>query len=144
MACTVAGVCLALALAPSAPVFVPTSRFTLAWMHSIEQIRWEEDYAVGPDPAGAPGCRLLPGEARIHGSGAGMDPPPDAHWRDGWYAYQPHTPPLRLLRLTRSPYTADYDWCVDGRCRSLSRVLPSDGGVTLLWACSARSEPPPP
>ena len=36
--------------------------FTLAWTHSIEKIRWEEDYRVTPSG-------LLLGEARVKGSG---------------------------------------------------------------------------
>jgi hypothetical protein len=134
-ACAAAGVCLALALGHAPPLFLPTTQFTLAWTHSIEKTRWEEDYTVRPAADGE-GCRLVAGAARIRGSGAGMDPPPDAVLRDGWYVYQPHTPPLRQLLLTRSPYTADYDWCENGRCRTLGRILPSDGGVTRLWACT--------
>ncbi|MGE0496563.1 MAG: DUF1850 domain-containing protein [Ramlibacter sp.] len=141
-----AGVCLALAAAtggpaaapavkPPAPVFVPVQRFTLAWTHSIEKIRWEEDYAVtGGAPASAPLLRAV--GARVHGSGAGMEPPAGAVLHNGWYDYVPTTPPLQVLRLTRSPYTADYDWCVAGQCRPLSQLLPSDGGVTLLWPCN--------
>ncbi|CAM5784864.1 hypothetical protein CCAE64S_01448 [Castellaniella caeni] len=65
-------------------------------------------------------------------------PPPDAvHHADGWYEYQPHTGPLPELRLTRSPYTADYDWCVQGRCQPLRAVMPTDGDVTLLRPCAA-------
>ena len=47
---TVLGICLALAAAPAASIFVPAERFTLAWTHSIEKVRWEEDYAVLPGP----------------------------------------------------------------------------------------------
>lgn len=130
------GVCLALAAAlQGAPVFVPVQEFTLAWTHSIEKIRWEEDYAVvAPPEAGAPAL-LVATRARILGSGAGMEPPPDAVLRDGWYVYTPDTAPLHELRLTRSPYTADYDWCTGGRCQKLSALLPSDGSVTLLRPC---------
>ncbi|MGB3706006.1 MAG: DUF1850 domain-containing protein [Castellaniella sp.] len=132
------GVCLTLAAAPGVPPrFVPVRAFTLAWTHSIEKIRWEEDYTVQADPDGRP--RLVPGQARIRGSGAGMEPPPDAVLRrDGWYVYQPHTRPLDELRLTRSPYVADYDWCVDGRCEPLRAVMPTDGDVTLLRPCQGR------
>jgi hypothetical protein len=147
----VLGICLALAAHvaagphPALPPatdplvrFVPATAFTLAWTHSIEKIRWEEDYrvvAVAPD---AP--RLLPKRARIHGSGAGMDPPPDAVFRDGWYEYTPPDRPDEPLRLTRSAYTADFDWCARGQgCRPLGDLLPSDGDVTLLWACEMRS-----
>jgi hypothetical protein len=131
------GICLTLAAAPQVPArFVPVDRFTLAWTHSIEKIRWEEDYRVQADASGRP--MLVAGHARILGSGAGMDPPPDAvHHADGWYEYQPHTPPLTILRLTRSPYVPDYDWCVRGRCEPLRAVMPTDGDVTLLRPCRA-------
>jgi hypothetical protein len=131
------GVCLALAAALNAkPVFVPLQDFTLAWTHSIERTRWEEDYmVVAPLRAGAPAL-LVATRARIRGSGAGMEPPADAVLRDGWYVYTPDTAPLHELRLTRSPYTADYDWCTQGRCQPLSALLPSDGSVTLLKPCS--------
>ncbi len=134
------GVCLTLAAAPGVPPrFVPVRAFTLAWTHSIEKIRWEEDYTVQSGPQGRP--VLIPGQARIRGSGAGMEPPPDAVLRrDGWYVYQPHTRPLNELRLTRSPYVADYDWCVGGRCEPLRAVMPTDGDVTLLRPCARPSQ----
>lgn len=134
-----AGVCLALVTAAGVsaghPVFVPVERFTLAWMHSIEKVRWEEDYAVvpGKTPGSAPALQAL--AARVHGSGAGMEPPADARLHDGWYEYTPRIQTPAELRLTRSAYTADYEWCAQGRCRPLSELLPSDGSVTLLTAC---------
>jgi len=141
------GVCLALAASPPdeglGPLpddashthvrFVPATRFTLAWTHSIEKTRWEEDYRVRQDRAGQPALRLE--RARIRGSGAGMEPPAGAVLRQGWYEYTPAAQPEGPLRLTRSAWTADYDWCVGGRCRPLSELLPTDSGVTLLWAC---------
>lgn len=131
------GVCLTLAAAPHVPArFVPVQAFTLAWTHSIEKTRWEEDYTIRADDAGRP--ILIAGHARILGSGAGMDPPPGAvHHANGWYEYQPRTGPLHVLRLTRSPYTADYDWCVHGRCQPLLAIMPTDGDVTLLRPCRA-------
>ncbi len=138
------GVCLSLAAAPQVPPrFVAARAFTLAWTHSIEKIRWEEDYTVRTGARGQP--ILIPGHARIRGSGAGMEPPPDALLRpDGWYEYQPHTGPLSLLRLTRSPYTADYDWCVQGRCEPLRAIMPTDGDVTLLRPCRGPGAQPDP
>ena len=143
------GVCLALAasLPPGADpqalaaearaasvVFVPRSAFTLAWTHSIEKTRWEEDYRVeAAAGGGAPVLRLL--QARIRGTGAGMEPPAGAVLHQGWYSYIPATQPEGPLRLTRSAYTPDYDWCAQGRCRPLGALLPSDGDITLLWPC---------
>lgn len=136
------GVCLALAAAsPSAaPVFVPVERFTLAWMHSIEKVRWEEDYLierVGTRPV----LRAL--TARVRGSAAGMEPPEDAVLRHGWFEYQPKTWSPQGLRLTRSIFTADYEWCVNGRCVPLAHLLPSDGDITLLTPCEATAKVQP-
>ncbi|HLQ85836.1 MAG TPA: DUF1850 domain-containing protein, partial [Salinisphaeraceae bacterium] len=129
------GVCLSLAVAPQMPPrFVPTLGFTIAWTHSIEKTRWEEDYTVQLNDDDEP--VLVPGHARILGSGAGMEPPPDAtHKSGGWYEYQPQTAPLRALRMTRSTYTADYEWCMHGWCQPMARIMPSDGNVTLLRPC---------
>jgi hypothetical protein len=131
------GVCLALAAVQgAAPVFVPVEHFTLAWTHSIEKVRWEEDYAVRPGamPGAPPVLQAL--TARVRGSGAGMEPPPDAVLRDGWFEYTPPTLSPHGLRLTRSAFTADYDWCVGGRCAPLYSLLPSDGDITLLTPCT--------
>ena len=37
---------LCLGLAGAVWVELPTPAFTLAWTHTIEKIRWEEDYSV--------------------------------------------------------------------------------------------------
>lgn len=125
------GICLALAASSAAPVFVPAERFTLAWMHSIEKVRWEEDYAVTPSP---PTLQAL--AARVRGSAAGMEPPDDARLINGWYTYTPHMRNPAELRLTRSEFTPDYELCLQGQCQPLSVWLPSDGGITRLTACS--------
>ncbi|MDP2095951.1 MAG: DUF1850 domain-containing protein [Hydrogenophaga sp.] len=126
------GICLALAASSTAPVFVPAERFTLAWTHSIEKVRWEEDYAVTPSPS-PPTLHAL--AARVRGSAAGMEPPDDARLVNGWYTYTPQMRHPPELRLTRSEFTADYELCLQGRCQPLSAWLPSDGGVTRLTAC---------
>lgn len=126
------GVCLVLASTPHAtPVFMPEQAFTLAWTHSIEKVRWEEDYTVIQDNKPT----LIAGAARIKGSAAGMEPPPEARVHDGWYEYQPDPRPDVPLRLTRSVYTPDFDWCTHGKCQSLGALLPSDGDITLLYPC---------
>ena len=86
--------------------------FTIAWTHSVEKIRWEEDYRVE-------GRALRLTEARIAGSGAGMDPPPGARFEGGVWHYTPALAPLPELRLTHSSYTAGYELCHDGSCAPL-------------------------
>ena len=135
------GVCLALATAlqSTPPVFVPVQRFTLAWTHSIEKVRWEEDYLVEQE-RGGPTLRAL--TARVRGSAAGMEPPEDAVLRNGWYEYQPATWSPQGLRLTRSDFAADYEWCTQGHCQPMASLLPSDGGVTLLTPCESPGKTP--
>ncbi len=138
------GVCLVLAALSAtpthAPAFMATERFTLAWTHSIEKVRWEEDYAVvaahGPKQA-----ELRALTARVKGSAAGMEPPPDAVLKDGWYSYTPAERAPDGLPLSRSGFVPDYELCVDERCRPLSHWLASDGGVTRLTACRAPGKP---
>jgi hypothetical protein len=119
--------CLAAGIA-SAMLTVNT--FTLAWTHSIEKIRWEEDWRID---AGA----LHISEARIRGIGAGMEPPPDAVLRDGVWHYRPQLPPQKSLRLTHSPHTTGYELCFSGQCKSLAQHLPGidNHAVIELRAC---------
>jgi hypothetical protein len=125
------GVCLAL-LGAGQPVFIPVQQFTLAWVHTIEKVRWEEDYAV---ELVADAAVLKATAARVRGSAAGMEPPPDAQLKNGWYAYKPQIRQPAELRLTRSGFAADYEFCSAGRCRPMSDFLTSDGGMTLVTAC---------
>jgi len=109
---------------------LPLQALTLAWTHSIEKIRWEEDYRVVDR-------RLILTEARIKGSGAGMEPPDAALLRNGVWHYRPALPPLERLRLTHSPYAKDYELCNAGSCRSLAELLPgmADTAVVEVAPC---------
>ncbi len=104
--------------------------FTLAWMHSIEKVRWEEDWRVE-------GFQLRIVEARIKGTGAGMEPPPDSVLYDGAWHYRPALTPLTSLRLTHSPYTAGYELCLDHVCQPLVDFLPgiADTATIVLEGC---------
>jgi hypothetical protein len=57
---------LCLGLAGSIWAQLPVANFTLAWNHSIEKIRWEEDYRVTAQG-------LVLEQARVRGNGAGME-----------------------------------------------------------------------
>jgi hypothetical protein len=106
--------------------------FTLAWTHSIEKIRWEEDWRVEGD-------RLHLVEARVLGSGAGMEAPAGSRFERGVWHYDPHVAPLQVLRLTHSIYTAGYEICHDGACQALAESAPraTNGDVIALSACPA-------
>jgi hypothetical protein len=107
---------------------LPEGRFTLAWTHSIEKIDWEEDYLVA-------GGWLYLDEARVRGTGAGMEIPAGARLDHGVYRYRPRSRWFRELRLTRSPYTADYRLCIGGSCRPLSDWLPVASALTIAQPC---------
>lgn len=104
-------------------VFVPALAFTLGWTHSVEKTGWEEDWRVVDD-----GLVLV--EARIAGSGAGMEPPQGAVLRDGVWHYAPPARVHRAVALAVSPYAQPYRFCVDGRCRPLAEVA----GITSPFA----------
>lgn len=118
------------------PVFVPGKQVTLAWTHSIEKVRWEEDYVVGINPVVGASPILHAVKARVRGSAAGMEPPDDAVLKDGWYEYTPQIESIGELRLTRSEFTADYELCHASNCQTMSHWLPSDQGITLMMPCS--------
>ena len=131
---TALGICLSWAALSGPAVWVPGEHFTLAWTHSIEKVRWEEDYSV--QWRGQPASPvLIATEARIRGSGAGMEPPSEAVLQGGLWRYAPSVREPEALPLTRSVYTADFERCDAQGCRPLSDWLPSDGGVTVLRAC---------
>ena len=155
------GICLALAsslpsvdaeIAPTnaeqipEAVFLKANRFTLAWTHSIEKQRWEEDYDLVELEREKRSARLWlrPLEARIKGSGAGMEPPEGSRLINGWFVYRPTTAPLTVLRLSRSFFTDDYSLCIESHCNSMANLLPSDGQTTLLWGCRKNSPLGPP
>jgi hypothetical protein len=113
---------------------LPEDQFEIEWRHTVQKTRWSETYR-----AEGPALRLV--SARVEGSGAGMEPGPDAH-RDGagwrWY-------PQRLLSgvtLALSRY-GDYRMCTARGCRSLSELgaLPPEGELTIRSCVGSRSAP---
>ena len=122
------GICLLVAGALRATL--PGTEFTLAWDHSVEKVEWRERYVVA---SGA--LRLV--EARVEGSGAGMEAPPGAALSDGAWTWAPAGAPLPELRLTYSRFTRDYRLCSDARCATLGELAAplADGDVVTVRAC---------
>jgi hypothetical protein len=115
-------------VAGAATIALLASEMTLAWDHSVERIRWEEDWRARPA-----GLELL--EARVRGSGAGMDPPPEAQFRDGWWRWRPALSSLREVTLRRSGATADWRICRAGQCEPIGRFVPLDADPVILKPC---------
>jgi hypothetical protein len=104
--------------------------FTLAWTHSIEKTDWQEDWQVTPQ-----GLELV--QARIKGSGAGMEPPPEARLIDGWFTWRSRRAPMPELVLGNSGAAGEWRLCHDGNCRTLSDILghPVGAETTTMSVC---------
>lgn len=104
--------------------------FTLVWTHSIEKVDWQEDWRITPD-----GLELI--QARVKGSGAGMEPPPEARLVDGWFQWRPARAPMRQVVLGNSAAAGEWRVCHDGHCRTLSEIFgyPIGANVTIMSPC---------
>ena len=86
----VSAICLT---AGGAAVRLATAAFTLAWMHSVERIPWQEDWRVRQH-------ELVLVGSRVEGSGAGMEVPQG--FRRLGLSPPPEVPPQRRLFLADS------------------------------------------
>ena len=108
---------------------------TLRWTHSIQKTVWEEDYRREGNA-----LRLI--EARVRGTGTGMEPPADAVLKGGAWHYVPQLPALAEVVLTHSPHAAPYVVCDKDRCQSVDDWLPrlrNDAVLTLVPCTEAAS-----
>lgn len=114
----------------AAVVVLTWTAFTLSWTHTVEKIRWEEDWRVS-----ASGLHVI--EARVKGAGAGMEPPADAKLDNGWWRYRPTTvPALPQLVLARYAGAGDWELCGDGgNCATLGALLGTNAGTVTLEHC---------
>lgn len=97
--------------------------FTLAWTHSVEKVEWQEDWRI---EAG----RLVLVEARVKGSGAGMEPGAGAVLAGGWYRWSPGLAVPELV-LARSAVVAGWRLCTDAGCD----LLGGGGDAARLAPC---------
>jgi hypothetical protein len=102
--------------------------FTLAWTHTVEKLLWEEDWRV--EPAG-----LVLVESRVRGSGAGLEPGPDARLEAGAWRSRLVRPPVPELVLARAPDLPDWRLCAEATCRPLGELLPAGDGPVTLRPC---------
>lgn len=102
--------------------------FTLAWTHSVEKIAWEEDWQATPQG-------LVLAESRVRGSGAGMEPPPQARLVRGVWRWRPALPPQRSVILRRSGATADWRICREGDCQPMRALVPDEADPVTLTLC---------
>jgi hypothetical protein len=99
--------------------------FTLSWTHSIEKVEWQEDWRVGPG-----GLELV--EARVKGSGAGMEPAAGARLTDGWFRWQPRAAAMPRVVLGQSGAAGEWRLCTRGNCRTVSNIFGQDIGADVI------------
>lgn len=124
-----AGLSLCLASAGAVKALAVAS-FTLAWTHSIEKVEWQEDWRLTA-------ARLELVEARVKGSGAGMEPPPEARLAGGWFRWRPERPAMHQVTLGNSGAAGEWRLCANGKCLTLSEILgrPVGANVTTMRVC---------
>lgn len=107
---------------------------TLRWTHSVQKTVWEEDWRLEGDA-----LRLA--QARVAGTGAGMEPPPEARFERGLWRWTPALAPLPRVLLRHSPHVPPYEVCAARRCQPLPDWLPglpADAVVELAPCAAAR------
>ena len=77
-------------------------------------------------------------QARVKGSGAGMEPPPEARLVNGWFEWQPKRAAMPEVTLGNSGAAGEWRLCHDGNCRTLSDIFghPVGANVTTMSACN--------
>ncbi len=108
---------------------IAASSFTLGWTHTIERTVWEEDWRIENG-------RLLLLQARVKGSGAGMEPPPHARLENGFYVWTPNAPPFPEIVLRRATGASDWRLCAAARCAPLGDWLGADADPVRLRPCA--------
>ncbi|MEZ5870487.1 MAG: DUF1850 domain-containing protein [Nitratireductor sp.] len=104
-------------------VIVAGALFTLSWTHSVEKTEWREVWKME-------GSQLLLIEARVRGSGAGMDPGEGARLEDGWWVWKPQNPPVEALNLAASGATiSGWQLCSGGQCMELG--IEADNNIRI-------------
>ena len=113
-------------LAGGKTIMLAVSAFSLSWTHSVQKTEWRERWQVTPA-----GLELA--EAAVKGSGAGMEPGPDAVLRDGWWVWKPDLVALSSLTLAASGATGGgWTLCHDGGCLEAGTV---EGEDVVLRPC---------
>ena len=101
--------------------------FSLSWTHTVERTEWLEHWRVQPN-----GLQVT--EAILQGSGAGMEPPPDAVRRDDGWHYRPDVAPVKEVVLASSGAgNSVWTLCGGGDCFSLGA---QSGQPVRLWSAA--------
>ncbi|MDP3270863.1 DUF1850 domain-containing protein [Limnobacter sp.] len=112
--------------------------FSLSWTHSVERTEWVEHWQLKDE-------QLVLKETFVKGSGAGIDPAPNAVLENGWYRWAPESPlTVPAISLANSELTPD-NWrlcALDSVTRETSKCIDfakfEDRGVELFTIQASR------
>ena len=121
-------------VATGAVLSIAATDFSLSWTHSVEKTEWREAWRVAPDG-------LVLEEAAVRGSGAGMEPPPEARLVEGSYRWKPEPAPVPEIVLRRAPQADDWTLCAAGRCEPLGKWIGHEADPVTLRACPDPAAP---
>lgn len=100
--------------------------FTLSWTHSVQKTLWQERWRVE-----AGGLRIV--EARVEGSGAGMEAGEGAKFDGRFWRWTPNLPLLPQLLLRRSDAVPQgWTLCAAGTCRAIGDYRETADVVVLV------------
>lgn len=97
-------------------VSLAVDSFTVAWTHSVERTEWRERWRIE-------GHELVLDEARVRGSGAGMEPPDGSVLQDGWWVYRPALRVLELNLAVSGATGRGWQLCTEVGCDDLEAWL---------------------
>ncbi|GGL70115.1 DUF1850 domain-containing protein [Wenxinia marina] len=101
---------------------------TLGWTHSVERTGWVETWEVGDG-----GLTLL--SSALKGSGAGMEPGPEARLVDGWWVSPGGLTVPQIVLAASGKTVSPWRLCADGACRALGA---DPGAPVTLAPCPER------
>jgi hypothetical protein len=105
---------------------IAASAFVLSWTHSVEKSGWIENWVVESG-------KLQLTEARVKGSGAGMDPGQGAALKDGWWVWTPQARAIPEIALASAGATGGgWKLCYDGGCVTFGELA---GDPIVIHPC---------
>ena len=107
---------------------IATLTFTLSWQHSVQKTQWIETWRVLPTT-----LELV--EAKVEGTGAGMEPPEGAVFDGRFWRWKPTVGPLPEVRLSRSDVLPQgWQLCTPDGCRAVASAA-DRADVVILKSC---------
>ncbi len=112
-------------------LMIAASTFTLTWTHSVQKTIWEERWRVEPG-----GLRIV--DARVEGSGAGMEAGEGATFDGRFWSWKPNVPLLPEVLLRRSDAVPQgWTLCAAGECRAIADKAET-ADVVALKPCASK------